>query len=242
MHPFQSPVPTHLCMEIEWRHRGLVEKNRGLKEGELKSLCCMLSTLVIALSWANLINDSWFLCRVIVFEYTRVPTPTDVEIAVLFKYEFYNTEQHLLNSGPRIMKWSRICERVRFNFQRNISTKQRNLIGTVIAESGIVMNPINASLAGTSVAPRSPRPPRSPRLQQRGSPRVDYTSQLSTTSSHKAENGQLMPNRSLSEPEKDTLNSQGKLLAKQKSEPGKKAKRCAIMWWKSPLRSRNSSF
>ncbi len=90
----------------------------------------------------------------------------------------------------------------------------------------IKMNPINASLAGTSVSPRSPRPPRSPRIQQRASPRNELKHQVSTTSS-KAENGQLTTNNS----ERSVTNSHKKdtLSENKNKESKKKEKKCLVM-------------
>jgi len=53
------------------------------------------------------------------------------------------------------------------------------------------MNPINTSVAGTSVPPRSPRLPRSPMVQPRFSPRAGRSYQLNSQLYGKAENGQL---------------------------------------------------
>ena len=88
------------------------------------------------------------------------------------------------------------------------------------------MNPINTSLAGTSVAPRSPRMPRSPLVQPRFSPIDGKRQQHATHSYQKAENGQLTGN---------IRNHKGNETCKEAAEKAKKTqnkgklKRCIVM-------------
>ena len=89
------------------------------------------------------------------------------------------------------------------------------------------MNPINTSLAGTAVAPRSPRlPPRSPNLQPRFSPRDGRKTQQNQAPYYRAESGQLTD--SILE-NKLKHEKQKKQVGKENSEMKKKGKRCSIM-------------
>lgn len=96
------------------------------------------------------------------------------------------------------------------------------------------MNPINTSLAGTSVAPRSPRAPRSPNIQSRISPRERRNYQLNVQSYGKAENGQLTSGVSKTQNMAKSDDAKGKSETAQTCTRAKKnVKRCLIMWMES---------
>ena len=94
------------------------------------------------------------------------------------------------------------------------------------------MNPINASLAGTSVAPRSPRAPRSPMVQSKFSPSEKRSYQLSLSAYSKAENGQLTSATAnkKSRQQKADKDDRASSNAMQSSKKSKKnVKRCLLM-------------
>lgn len=89
------------------------------------------------------------------------------------------------------------------------------------------MNPINTSLAGTAVAPRSPRlPPRSPNLPPRFSPRDGRKAQTHQPPYYRAESGQLT---GFVWENKIKHEKQKRQVEKENSEMKKKGKRCSIM-------------